>query len=531
MNRYRWAVVGLSLLFTTATGAQSDLDADLQDAVLFADPVMVKNLLDQGADANFQVNRRGMLAWAAQGGNLEVVQALIDAGAEIDAVDGVGHTALMRAVEVEFVPIVRALLPAGADPDLRATYGRTAAMMAAEQGQVELVELLLEAGADFDLTDAEENTAALLAAQSGADGRHDILTRMGAAGVNLNSSNAAYTPLSYAVEQADGELVRTLLDAGADPNAVSHNGDIPLLLAASEPAIMRHLLAAGADPNATNRWGETVMFAVVEYGRVEDLQALIDAGADPRHAQGKGQTVLQRAEVLNRGDMVEALQALGIADSASEAVSTPAASAGNPVGAPARSSSGSTGSELADMPKLDVLTELSGVAAKISYFSGATVADLLDFYGRELGQRGWSVEQENSDRENYASSSYRRGDETLTFSLGLDSSSSPSRVMVTLTPVGTLSASTLPRYPGTTALYESAATSMYVSDDSVVEVGDATLKLLRDDGWQGSPTTRNDEMQLMELTKAGTTLSVYISIAPAQGNRTSIQYSLRQTGN
>ena len=108
----------------------------------------VSALLAVGADPDAR-DRSGATAlhWAAAGlfGRVEVVEVLLQAGAAVDAPDWAGVTALMRA---RFRPAVtRALLRAGADPNAATPAGRTPLASAAEGGDAEAVRLLLEAGA------------------------------------------------------------------------------------------------------------------------------------------------------------------------------------------------------------------------------------------------------------------------------------------------------------------------------------------------------------------------------------------------
>ena len=85
---------------------------------------------------------------AALAGDIDGLEAALAAGANPNARDGRGRTALMHAANEGYPLLVPTLLAAGADPDIRAADGATALFMAAVHGHSEIVALLMEAGAD-----------------------------------------------------------------------------------------------------------------------------------------------------------------------------------------------------------------------------------------------------------------------------------------------------------------------------------------------------------------------------------------------
>lgn len=125
-----------------------------QNAVQTGDTGALSSLITSGADCNVRSETGASpLMIAAHAGNLAMVQALLAAGADVHACDDRGWTALSFSIynaefKCGFVGVAEALIDAGADIEAPIGYGVRPLMLAAGYGETEIVDLLLRAGAD-----------------------------------------------------------------------------------------------------------------------------------------------------------------------------------------------------------------------------------------------------------------------------------------------------------------------------------------------------------------------------------------------
>jgi ankyrin repeat protein len=249
----------------------------LMAAALAADVTTVRALLDAGADPN-ATNDAGVTAvmWAVP--DLPTVSLLLDRGADANVRSRDQRTPLMRAAGIHgAVTVVRRLLDAGADPQVVAPglFGPgTALTEAAHAGDAEIIQLLIARGADgradgpaplyfalrANCAACEEalikitpppllGVVATLLGPPAGNGRH--LDRLLARGIDVNGRDPEGRTLLMLAANADTvpvEAVRTLIAKGADLNAASKSGLAPLDYARQQgqTAVVEALLAAGA---------------------------------------------------------------------------------------------------------------------------------------------------------------------------------------------------------------------------------------------------------------------------------------------
>jgi ankyrin repeat protein len=156
---------------------------------------------------------------------------------------------LLKAAKSGDLAEVRSQLAAGADVEARNADGATALMLSAHAGRLDVVRALIDAGANVNATD-ERGWGAL--------------------------AKAVYNP---DLDRGFADVVEALIEAGADVEAPIGYGIRPLMLAAGygEAAVVEKLLAAGADVLARNDGGLTALMMVKEKFYVDVINLLHEA--------------------------------------------------------------------------------------------------------------------------------------------------------------------------------------------------------------------------------------------------------------
>jgi ankyrin repeat protein len=220
--------------------------------------------------------RARRLVEAAGEGRLDEVRQLLATGVDVNAPAG-GGTALSDAAATDRVEVVRELLAAGADPMIPTNEG----LMPLSCARLpEVARLLIEAGAPVDCRNRYGTTALFLNAHAGVELADLLLSR----GADVEAANDdGVTPLIWAAWRDRPEVVRRLLEAGADPNRRCRKGRTALHRT-NKPETIRLLIRAGADVNARDREGATVLRLYAWQLPPDMVAELLDHGADPNAA-------------------------------------------------------------------------------------------------------------------------------------------------------------------------------------------------------------------------------------------------------
>ena len=307
MEPGRPGALAAALVLTLLVSAAAAPDSPVADAAMRGDRGSVRALLQQGADVNAaQGDGMTALHWAADRGDLEMARMLVYAGAGLEAVTRMAeYTPLHLASRAGRAAVVRALLEAGSDPAAAtASGGATPLHLAAAAGDAAAVAALIRHGAD-------------------ADAREE---------------RAGQTPLIFAAAQNRVEAIRALLAGGADPSLTTAVVDMveleESLRGGGDDAVRQQIAAQLAARDAQREkdedeeeekqpaeapkplsmgqqvghmGGMTALLHAARQGHAEAVDALLAVGADIDQVSADGTTPIFIAALNGHFDLVMAL--------------------------------------------------------------------------------------------------------------------------------------------------------------------------------------------------------------------------------
>ncbi|CAH8665820.1 unnamed protein product [Dicrocoelium dendriticum] len=300
----------------------SMLGSQIFDACRNGDLACVKRLLEDGVGVNStdcSGRKSTPLHFAAGYGHREVVELLLEHGAEVSARDVGGLIPLHNACSFGHVDVVRLLLAAGSDPNARDCWNYTPLHEAAIKGKVEVCILLLQSKADPSARNLDGRTPVELAEGPGrlallgeyqkdeileaarAGNEEKLMSLLTPQSVNCHAADGRKsTPLHLAAGYNRSKIVKILLANGADVVAKDKGGLIPLHNACSygHLDVCKLLITTGSTQtqvNAADLWQYTPLHEAASKSRTEVCSLLLAYGADPTKPNCHGKSALDLA--------------------------------------------------------------------------------------------------------------------------------------------------------------------------------------------------------------------------------------------
>ena len=278
-----------------------------------------------GPAASFAQDLDADLLYASSTGNVELLKTALKAGADPNVSDSSGTTALIWSTFLGATDAVRVLLENGADPlrngaiwlnEERTAYYGSALAAAAGEGWIDVVRLLISDGhvpidqKEYNPSDGTASgwTALQWAVSSDQEDVVAYLAEQGA-DVDIRNPNGESPLLTIAHDAGKLQMIRTLLEAGADPNLTDSSGNSAILYAMGAEAleVVALLIDYGADLNAVGTDSATpLLFGISTYSTASTLY-LLDQGVNVDPVDHNGMQPLHWAAMAGVPEVVEKL--------------------------------------------------------------------------------------------------------------------------------------------------------------------------------------------------------------------------------
>ena len=286
---------------------------------------LVECLLKAGAQANISTDVRGVtpLHLAVSKNNIEIVRLLLNADRQqnphcnpenmlVNRCTEKGETALIFATHANSLELVDLLLEAGAMPNLASITRGTALHLAVAHSNKEMVQKLINAKADVNFANDNNQYPLRIAV---AENNVKIITLLLDAGANPNCKPNKFQEsilMQTISQKKNNEIIFKLIDAGADVNAVSSDGNTPLLLATTlgDSQLVQKLLAKGARANVTHSNECTPLITAITTGNLEIIKLIINSVTDKSILNVPGKSLLRKAQDLKTANKLAIIKFL-----------------------------------------------------------------------------------------------------------------------------------------------------------------------------------------------------------------------------
>lgn len=198
----------------------------------------------------------------------------------------------LERVRQDDIDSVQLFLDAGMKINSKDDEEATALMIAAEMGHLEIANLLMTQGADVNAKDHYGATAVLKAVTSHNECFIEPPPAM------------EEDPRCDSDEESFVQVITSLLESGADPNAKDNGGATALHWAKGDNLMLDLLLSKGVDPNLKNNAGETALADEAYFGNPDSVRLLLEKGADPEITDHDGRPIIVGTAARGRSEIL-----------------------------------------------------------------------------------------------------------------------------------------------------------------------------------------------------------------------------------
>lgn len=298
-----------------------EISNQLFKAVENSDLTSIQEIISKGGNINI-VNKDGcsLLEESIWNGNIEIIDALITSGADINQAFGINHDMLLHFVldvistkDINNVDVLQLLLEKGVniEENDRDNEEGTPLHYAILTNNIKAVDLLIKKGADCNsIATCDGETPVFYAASE--IGNIDAIKLLINAGADINIPNirsSMWTPLMVAIYYRHEEIVRILIAAGADVTNTDIDSKNALDIASGHCSIdiINLLIEKGSDVNNIDSYSETPLREAVICNSINVIKVLIALTTDINQVSNSGDTVLHSAMRRGNGTIMSTL--------------------------------------------------------------------------------------------------------------------------------------------------------------------------------------------------------------------------------
>ena len=265
-----------------------------------------ESMINLGACVN-ATNKKNTtpLMMASRKGNVDAMNVFLNAGADPAIEDANGYSWIHYAIfEGCSKEVLQSVIDLGADVNVTSKQNCSALMLASKKGNEDAINVLLGAGADQANEDVNGDSWIHYFVRG--DCNKDVLRLIIQLGANVNAKNKMNcTALMLASKKGNEDAMNVLLSAGADQANEDVNGDSLIHYAIDgdcSKEVLQSVIELGADVNATNKQNVTALMLASNKGNIDAMNVLISAGANKTMEDANGESWIHYAV---RGDCRE----------------------------------------------------------------------------------------------------------------------------------------------------------------------------------------------------------------------------------